>query len=168
MMNTVRSWRNKSSLQLRAGVKGFTLLETLITAGILMVTVVGLMELFAYCAQLSEMAGNLTSALSEAQDKMEEIRNHTYADIATDYVSGGSPGNTFNLTQLTGKGVIYVDASNTDLLKIEIDVSWRNNRTDRVVGEDLDLDGIIDTGEDVDSDGKLDSPVKLITYIAEK
>ena len=146
--------------------KGFTLAEVLITAGILVMVIGGLLQLFIYCSILSESTGNMAMAMADAQTKMEEIRNHTYSDITTDYVSGGTPGNTFNLTLGNGKGAIYIDSSNADLLQIEITVSWMNNRNNRYIGEDLDLDGAIDAGEDVDGDSKLDSPVDISSYIA--
>ena len=146
--------------------KGFTLAEVMVTTGIMVVAIVGLLELFIYCAVLSEATGNLAMATADAQTKMEEIRSHTYSDIVADYALGGSPGNTFNLTLGNGKGVIYVNSANPDLLQIEITVSWINNRNDRIIGEDTDRDGAIDAGEDVDGDSILDSPVDLISFIA--
>ena len=150
---------------------GVTFVELLITTAILAVIIIGCLQLFIYSATQAEMTGNLTAAVAEAQSKIEEIRNHNYSAIAADYASGGTPGNTFNLTQLTGKGIIYIDSANapchSELLCVEIDVSWRN-RYNRVIGEDTDLDGVLDGGEDVNGNGKLDSPAKLMTMITRK
>ena len=146
--------------------QGFTLVEVLVAVIIIATVVVGMIELFIYSTMLSESTRNLTSAFMDAQSKMEEIRNHTYSLITTDYASGGTPGNTFDLSTLTGKGVIYIDSSNSSLLQITIVVCWENSRTGRIIGEDLDLDGTLDAGEDLDSDSQIDSPAKLISYIA--
>jgi prepilin-type N-terminal cleavage/methylation domain-containing protein len=144
--------------------RGFTLVELLIVVGILAVVVLGLLQLFIYTSVQAQMAGNKTLAVAAATNKIEEIRNHTYTSIAADYASGGTPGNKFTPANITGKGIIYIGSSNPDLLTIEVDVSWRN-KYGRVIGEDLDLDGVKDTGEDVNGNNKLDSPVKLISAI---
>jgi len=62
----------------------------LVTVLVLVVLLTGLFRLFIYCTNLADLSGNLTAALAEAQGKIEEIRDHTYASIVTDY--GASPG----------------------------------------------------------------------------
>ena len=152
---------------MRYSREGFSLVEVICTVGILAVVLVGLLELFIYTSALAEMSGNLTVALNAAQGKMEEIRNHSFSLITTDYASGGSPGNTFDVSQPTGKGVIYVDSSNSDLLKIKIVVSWRNKKN-RIIGEDINLNGSLDAGEDLDGNGQLDSLASIESLIAKK
>ena len=61
------------------------------------------------------MSRDTTFAISEAQSKLDEIRNSNYDLITTDYISGGTPGNTFETTQPTGIGSIYINDSNPDL-----------------------------------------------------
>lgn len=108
--------------------QGFTLAEVLIAVGILAVVVVGLLQLFVYCSTLAEAAGNTTLAINEAQNKMEEIRNHNFSTIAVDYASGGTPGNTFTLTSLNGTGTITVSqvGGSSELLQVQTDVVWQN------------------------------------------
>ena len=146
---------------------GFSLVETLVALGILVVVLGGLLQLFIYCSLLSESAKNMTFALSEAQGKVEEIRDHNYAAIAADYAAAGTPGSTFNLTQCTGMGIVRIDSSNADLLQIEVIVSWRNHNN-RVIGEDTNLNGTLDTGEDANGNGKLDSVVSLVSLMAKR
>jgi len=138
------------------------LAEVVLTAGILVVAVVGLIHLFIYCSILSELSGNLTSALAQAQNKIEEIRNHNYSLITADY-----NGVTFDLTNPSGKGIIYVDAPQSGLLAIEVVVSWLN-KNNRTIGEDQNRNGVLDSGEDLNGDGRIDSMANLITYIAQK
>ena len=98
--------------------KSFSLVEVLVTTGIITMVTLTLLRLFVYCSSLSEMAGNLTAAVTKAQDKMEEIRSDSYDLITTDYVLGGTPGNTFSLSIPPAMGVVYIDSSNSSLLQV--------------------------------------------------
>ncbi|GAG07736.1 unnamed protein product [marine sediment metagenome] len=115
---------------------GLSLIELMVTVVILAIVLIGLLQLFIYCLGLGQMAGNLTIAITEAQGKLEEIRNHNFNDIADDYGLGGSPGNTFNLAQLIGTGTINIDDTNSELLEIEIVVSWQD-KLNRVIQTSL-------------------------------
>lgn len=146
---------------------GFTLVEIVFVVGILSFVIISLIQVLIYTSTQAEMAGNKTAAVMEAQNKIEEIRNHAYSQIVTDYGSGGTPGNTFALTLLNGMGIIYIDSSNSGLLVIEVVISWQN-KYNRIVGEDSDLDGVLDTGEDINSNSKFDSPVELVTFLTSR
>ncbi len=108
--------------------RGFTLVEVMISVGVLAFVIVGLLQLFVYCATLADAAGNTTLAVNEAQTKMEEIRNHNFDSIAADYASGGTPGNTFTLSSPSGTGTITVSqvGGSSQLLQIQIGVNWQN------------------------------------------
>lgn len=147
--------------------QGFTLLELLFAVSVLVTSIAGMVRLFMYTSTAADIAGRQTIAVSEAQTKLEEIRNTNYDLVTTNYGSGGTPGNTFDLSLINGKGVIYIDSSNAELLVLEVVVSW-NNKYNRVVGEDQDLDGVLDAGEDANGNGKLDSSVELITYLTRR
>lgn len=150
--------------------RGFTLVELLLAVLILGFTLVGLIQVFIRCSALSELAENKTIVVSELQGKMEEIRGHDFNSIATDYIFSGTPGNTFNLNQITGMGVIYIDeffSGDSGLLRVKIVASWED-KNGRIIGGDFDLDGEIDAGEPVDSDGDLSSIAALISFIASR
>ena len=147
--------------------KGFTLVELLVAVFILAFTLAGLIQVFLQCSTLNEMAISKTAVMVDLQGVAEEIRDYNYTSIATDYASGGAVGNTFDLSLLTGKGVIYIDAGNPELLEIKIVASWKGNSA-RIIGGDLDLDGEIDAGEAVDADGDLASIATVITKIAQR
>jgi len=153
-------------LKLRTN-RGFTLTEVLVSAAILVVVSVGLIQVFLRASALSSLSGNMTIAMSEAQDKIEEIRNHDFDLIMADYVSGGTPGDIFSLSEVTGTGKIYISNANPDLLEIEVVVSWQE-KDDRVIGEDQDLDGVLDAGEDINGNSQLDSTARIITYLARR
>lgn len=108
--------------------RGFTLVEVMISVGVLAFVIVGLLQLFVYCSTLADAAGNTTVAVNEAQTKMEEIRNHDFDSIAADYASGGTPGNTFSLSSPSGTGTVTVSqvGGSSQLLQVQIDVNWQN------------------------------------------
>jgi len=147
--------------------RGFSLVELVVVTGILSVTITSMLQMYIYTSTQSELSGNLTSAVSEAQTKIEEIRTVTYDSIATNYASGGTPGNIFDTTLITGKGVVTIDSSNAELLEIEVVVCWRD-KYNRIIGEDTDLDGVLDPGEDANNNGVIDSPVELVTYFTRR
>ena len=155
---------------------GFTLVELMLVVWILATVMTGMIQLFIYTSVQAQMAGNKTLAISEAQSKIEEIRNHSYSTIATDYASGGTPGNIFTPTMPNSKGVIYLDTTgsfspgaSSELIGIKVVVSWRD-KYNRIVGEDKDLDGVFDAGEDLSGGvaNQLDSPASLISMITRR
>ena len=152
----------------------FSLVELLIVVWILAFVMTAMIQLFIYTSVEAEMAGNKTLAVSEAQNKIEEIRNSNYANIVTNYSSGGTPGNIFTPTSFTGKGVVYLDtngsfinSTSSELIGIKVVVCWRN-KYGRVVGEDTNLNGQKDAGEDLNGNNQLDSPVVLMSMITRR
>jgi len=94
---------------------------------------------------------------------MEEIKKMSFDSLSL----GGKP---FNLTDY---GFVYseskgrVEVSNTpysDLKRIRLIGCFKSRQ--RIIGEDKDLDGILDTGEDSNGNGRLDSPLEIVTLIA--
>ena len=150
--------------------KSFTLVELLLAVIILGFTLTGLLKVFIQCSVLSELARNKTAVMSLLQGRMEEIRNHDYDTIVSDYANGSTPGDTFSLSPLTGMGVTYIEeftAGDADLLVIKVVGSWED-KYGRIIGSDLDLDGEIDTGEEVDAGGDLLSIATLISFVANR
>ena len=50
-----------------------------------------------------------------------------------------------------------------DLLRVEVVISFKAGR--RIIGEDINFNGILDVDEDQDSDNKISSPVSLYTLV---
>jgi prepilin-type N-terminal cleavage/methylation domain-containing protein len=65
--------------------KGFTLIEVLLTIGLMAMVLVGFMQLFIYCAALSSVSGSVTMGVTETENKLEEISNHAFENILQDY-----------------------------------------------------------------------------------
>ncbi|MBU4312687.1 MAG: prepilin-type N-terminal cleavage/methylation domain-containing protein [Candidatus Omnitrophica bacterium] len=144
---------------------GFTLLEMMIGAMILIVALVGIIAAYTGCFTLNETARNLTIAINGCQEKLEEIRNESFGQIFANYNS-----TTFEVAGLSNsdsEGVVEVNNTNPDLLRISVTICWQQ-KGDRIFGEDSDLDGALDAGEDVNGNDQLDSPAKLVTLIARR
>lgn len=151
--------------------RGFSLVEILVASVIFVIVVLVLILIFISSSILCELSRNITYAVTQAESKLEEIRNHNFDLIMTDYASGGTPGNIFNLTTLNGKGTIYIDNStgpaNVNLLQIKIVACWQENNG-RIIGEDINLNGVLDSGEDSNNNGELDSLATVMSYVAKR
>ena len=154
-MGRLRRFHNNKS--------GLTLVELLITATIIAFVLAGLLRLFFYCHYLGRISGDTSLGIAEAQAKLEEMRNHQFENIATDYASAGTPGDTFDLVLIPGKGVIELTSINPDLLQVRIALSLETYQG-RIVGEDKNLNGIRDPGEN----DLFTSPVMLTTIIGNR
>ena len=141
------------------GKTGFTLVEALVASVILIISLGGMLSLFFYCFSLNERSREYTMAIAEAQNQLEELR-------AARALNGGTFN--FNLSLLSGTGVIYVDDSNPELIRIKLVVSWQSNRYARNIGEDQNLNGILDAGEDLNHNSELDSPIMFTTFLARR
>lgn len=103
--------------------KGLTLTEILISTLILIPVFVSVMYVFIQCMELSETAANSTTAVWASQDKITEIENAQFSQIF------GTYNNTDFTTQgLNGRGAIYIDNSNTDILEITVSFSWQQKK----------------------------------------
>lgn len=175
---------------------GFTLLEVMIAAAVLVVALLGLLGVFTGCFGLNETARNLTIAINGAQEKLEEIRNYSSDSFDTmvgDYSSGGTEGNTFTISPANWlaageqSAVIYFRNPATgailntgptaspglNLYEVRITVCWRQ-KGGRIIGEDggtgggIALDGVLNGNEDADGNNMLDSPAQIVTLMAER
>ncbi|MFC1753192.1 hypothetical protein ACFL96_07330 [Thermoproteota archaeon] len=161
----IRVFSNKKDKEQKRSTRG-SLLEPMITALVLVVVLIGILQLFVSWLKLGETSSDLMVAMSEAKGKLEEIRNHVFDNIVIDY---DSPDDIFNLTQVDGAGIIYIDyfGGTTEMLEVEIVASFRTEG-DRIVGEDKNLDSVLDAGEDKDGDGRLSSTISLSTLITQR
>ena len=109
--------------------QAFTLPELLMAILTLSIVLTGAMSIFIYCTILTDNSRNLHQSIEEAHSKLEEIRNHDYDQIITDY-----HGTSFSLAQPSGAtGTIAVNEVGADvaadLLQVDITVSWQNKNS---------------------------------------
>ncbi len=148
-----------ASMKYRRLKKGLTLIELLISASVFLIALVGILISYFTCLELSEISKNSSLALHASKARLETIRNTTFNQIKATYNNV-----TFTVAGLNGIGVSYVDDSNARLLKITISFCWKQ-ASGRVMGEDANLNGQINSGEDANNNSMLDSPVQLVSYV---
>jgi len=140
--------------------KGFTLLELMIAVGVLIVALVGILGVFAHMISLNENSAKLTLAVAACQAKLEEMRNSSFPPNGTNFNPAGFRSGE-------AKGAISINSSDPKLLQVFVSVSWMI-RSNRVIGEDKNLNGVLDAGEDSNANGRLDSPGQLATLMAQR
>lgn len=141
--------------------KGFTLLEVLVAAAVLSFSLCGILLTYLNMFVAADFMRDLTSAANSVQAQMEQMRQ-----VAFDNLSAFN-GNTFDVDGFTvaAKGRIEVSpAGYSDLRRVRVVVCFTSRG--RIIGEDLNLNGVLNAGEDINGNGELDSPVELITFIA--
>ncbi len=166
MDGTIMVKRRRAGRNGRDAKAGLTIIELVITTGVVAICIAGLVHLFVYCMWETETAGGQTEAASEAFGKIEEIRTCPFDDIAPTYGPGGNPGDTFLLVRQEGKGVITLTKPDPDLVEVEVVVCWR--RGNMIIGEDQNLNGVLEKNEDLNGNGVIDSPVAMTTLIARR
>lgn len=147
--------------------KAATLVEVLVATLISSVVLVSMIQLLVFSTTLSRTAGDMSKATTEVISKVEEMRNHEYSQLLTDYGTG-TPGSIFiSSGTFDGAGVISMDSSNAHLLQATLGYSWRD-KNGRLFGEDADLDGVLDAGEDINGNGVLDFGLTITTHFARR
>ncbi|MCK9573232.1 MAG: hypothetical protein M0R20_02370 [Candidatus Omnitrophica bacterium] len=142
--------------------KSFSLAEVLIAIVILIVAVSTILMTYLACFVLIDTVKNVNIATNAAQGLIEEIRSTPFPQIVDDY-----NGLTFVLNDIPeSMGIVFVDDTNPELLEVTVSVCWKHRN--RIIGEDQDLDGVLDAGEDANGNGIIDSPAQLTTRIANR
>ena len=164
--------------------KALTLVEVLISILIVSIGVGGMFLIYPTLYQGVRVTSQKVRAWEAARQTIEQVKTLDFDTVLfpVSYdVSGGHPqpeivftaadhaGDPTNFP-LDGSAVYYVQqmfdttpAVLADLVRVEVIVSFRAGN--RVVGEDQNLDGILDAGEDTDGSGTLSSSVSLTTLI---
>jgi len=143
----------------RSNRSGMTLVEIIVATGVFLMAVIGILYSFVKCLELNEVGRDSTIAVVGVKNKIEEIKAEGITGIFATYNN-----TTFTIAGLNGRGVIYVDNSNSRLLEVKAVFCWR--LTDgRIVGEDINLNGVLNSGEDKNGNAQIDSNVQIVTRI---
>ena len=126
---------------------------------IMIIAFAGIMIAFLRCMELSELSKNSSISVQASKSRLETIKNTAFSQIKPTYNNV-----TFATAGINGIGVSYVDDTNPRLLKITVTFCWRQSNR-RIIGEDKNLNGVLDVGEDQDGNGKIDSIVQLVSYV---
>lgn len=142
-----------------ANTSGMSLVEVMISTTIFLIAVIGILGSYAKFMEMDEVSRGAGIALQAVNSKVEEIKNTPYTTIMATYNNAA-----FTIPGVTGIGVIYVNNANPKLLEVKAVFCWRMSGG-RVVGEDVNLNGVLNTGEDKNGNGKIDSYVQVVTQI---
>jgi len=142
--------------------RAFSLVELFMAATILALALCSILATYVSCFVLIATSKNINIATNAAQGLVEEIRTSPFSQIFDNY-----DGLNFIVNSISeSRGVVYVDDTNPELIEVVVSVCWRQGN--RIIGEDTDLDGVLDSGEDANGNGIIDSTVGLTTRIANR
>ncbi len=164
---------------------GLTLVEVLIGAVILLVTMLAIAAALSQHLRLVEINRERTMALNAAQGLLEAELNRDFAQLISPPASGGygvvdggtvsqplplAAGSFLPNLPFTAKGQVRVQdvdgqPNAVRVVEVRVVVCWRSQG--RVIGEDVNLNGVLDAGEDQGTaNGLIDSPAVVATRLA--
>ena len=142
--------------------RGFTLMEIVVAMGICALALSAILLAYASTLAFVSISKNINIATNAAEGIIEGIRNSSFSQMVGSY-----NGLIFTVNDLPGsRGVVYVDNTDPAFLLVTVSVCWQ--RGYGVVGEDLNLNGVLEPGEDANNNGMIDSAVQLVTRIARR
>lgn len=146
---------------MKKNCSGLTIIELLIATTVFLTATVGLVYSYLKCMELADLGRNSSLAIQAIKSKIEDIKNTDFAAVTPTF-----DNTTFTAPGITnGRGVVYINAtSSIHLLQIKVVFCWRQ-QNGRIIGEDRDLDGVLDAGEDKNANGEIDSYAQAITNI---
>jgi len=146
--------------------EAFSLIEIMVAVGIMVIGLTAILASYANMFILGDLARDLSRATNAARARMEEVKQVEFDSLdalnATTFDLEG-----FNVADARGRVEVRNITGNSNLKEIRIVGCFRSRN--RVVGEDANLNGALDTeiSEDKNNNGRLDSPVELITLLAD-
>ena len=138
---------------------GFSLVELMVASVFLVFVFLAVIVGYLKCMELNDLSRNSSFAIKAVKSRMETIKNTPFVQLTPLYNNV-----VFTSNNLTGKGVSYINTTNPDLQQISFVQCWKK-KSGRVIGEDKDLDGVLDAGEDLNGDGRINSIVELVNYV---
>jgi prepilin-type N-terminal cleavage/methylation domain-containing protein len=143
---------------------GFTLLELMISAAIMVVVLTGLLAAYLAYFELSETTINSNKALNAAQEIMEQIRrgpdlNTMMGYNSLSYPIAGMPANS---------GLVHVSIDNSagNILNVSVGACWMQKNS-RIIGECENFGGNL-AFSDLNGNQVLDSPLQLNSLMAQR
>ena len=101
---------------------GFTLLETMLALGVLSISLLALAGLQVTAIRGNILSQNITTAVSVAEKKIEELKNTPYANIAAESATQVSASN-MNFTQQV---TVTNNSPLTNTKTVSVLVTWKD------------------------------------------
>ena len=144
--------------------RGFTLLEVMFAALVMVALLVGVLSLYTSCLNLQETAKNSFRASFQLSSKIEEIKGTSFNGISA------YNNNRTALNGLDGEMLVEVNPSpestNGDLLEVRVIAGWTQKGGSRIgeYGPNPDNSNQVELF-DMNGNGTIESPYELITDI---
>lgn len=149
-------------------VRAFTLIELIFTFAILATCILGILLTYISMFILLDLSRDITLANNAVQARMEVLKDADFIDLTAGTTSFNLADYGFispnSAVQIIEDGYLGY-TSPAQLKRVRIVACFRSRG--RVIGEDTNLNGILDAGEDVNGNGRMDSTVELITLITQ-
>ncbi len=164
---------------------GLTIVEVLLSVAIIALVAGVVATVYPVLFQGVDSASFLTKAVEAARGKLEDLQREGVSSILSNHLAYDRTNSenprinvftdaekTFFFSGVAEKfsGVFYIERFHnatqllSDIIKAEVVICFRAGR--RIIGEDTNLNGVLDVGEDVNGDGKISSPIALQTVIS--
>ena len=149
--------------------RAFTLIELVFTFAIVVTCILGILLTYISMFILLDLSRDLTLANNAVQAVMEDIKKKDFSELSagtkiltlTELADYRFPSSS-SAVQVIEDGYLGY-TSPAQLKKARIIACFRSRG--RVIGEDTNLNGVLDVGEDINENGRMDSPVEVITLI---
>lgn len=160
--------------------KSMSLVEVMVAGAILAFCLVGVLGAYASLFILADVARDTSLVSNAVQFEMEQLKKESFdtldgynnrlfyvAYTSSDYTNVSITTTAPEASLLIAVGKITVQTITTytksSIKEIRIVASFKSKN--RVVGEDANLNGDLDSGEDSNGNSRLDSPVELVTLV---
>ena len=152
--------------------RGLTLVEVLVAILIITIAAGTLVTIYPGIFVGLNIERHSLRALEIARRQIEVLKGANFTTLwGVSYTPPQAPIiSTFPTGVVNTTGFFYVQrmlnnagAVLPDLVRVEVLVCYRSDQ--RVVGEDANLNGLLDAGEDTNLDGIMSSPVSLVTLV---
>ena len=107
-------------MKLKSEKSGFTLLELMVAAAILVISITALLASFINSYLLNEASNNKAIAANDAQYVLEKLKNMTYDEIS----SCSACCMDYGFSNLPDECIEVIVAENGDVKEVTADVSW--------------------------------------------
>lgn len=149
--------------------RGFTLFEVALAMAVFALAASGSLSLFISCTRLTDSAGHITRMVERAREELENrIRRTDFESLDDYFFITNDPLPLSLVCYVEGYDSVNPNNELNRLLKmVKIVITYRET-SNRIIGEDRNLNGRLDDGEDTNGDNRISSPCEIVTFIARR
>ncbi|GEM_PF-4091249 len=141
---------------------GFTFLELLISSGILVVALSGIVSAYISSSELAERTKNSNLVLGAIQEELEALRKVTLSNSPTVYyfnISDNTSGFLKNIGRIT------ITPINSNFSRVDADICWKQRS--RIIGPCSENNGILEFNAP-NVNGDSNAAVQVTTFMAQR